>query len=613
MSSRIVRLLHRASIVLAAALSAGCGTPGGATATDAGGTAARYLEAIGGREVVGSLRTIHTVDSVWMAGLAGTSESWWIREPFAGRISMRIGPVSQELLISGDSVWSVDRNGAMSSGDGMARSQAALARLTVFQDAFLDPSTHGVTAGPDTVLDGREAVRLDFDAGCIPVSYFFSRESGLPVLIRTEALGMDVLSRPGGFVETGGMLFPGFTSDSIPALGQATRSSSVLIECNRAFPDSVFMIAAGSGDAELPLPGVPHRFDLDGQHIYVAGTVCGREIDILLDSGAGATVLDASVAAGLGLVPAGEFSAMGVAGTETFGFAEVPEYSALGATVRGQTLALMDLDAAFHPSTGHHIGMILGYDFLSRFVTAIDYGAETVTLLSRDGFTPGGGTILPAERMMSVLVVDAVLEDSIPVRLILDTGAGGALHLGADFLRSHQGFMSGRETRAVSVGGVGGRSETSVFRVGTVTLGDFRVPAGLSSSIGDLPVVSGCDGILGAAVLARFEVWLDYGAPRVVLERSSLFIEGLPEDLAGFAAEIDGDGLVVTEVMERSPAEEAGLSEGDRIVSLDGVEIGADLPALDSLMSGMEGDARHLRVLRGSEIREFSVILRALL
>lgn len=599
-------------ILTAFLLSAGCGVPGGSPG--AAETAGKYVDAIGGRAAIEGISTLHTIDSVSMAGISGISESWWTREPFSGRVSMRIGPVASDLLISGDSVWSLDTNGSLTAGDAMARAQAALARLTVFQDAFLDPAVSGLTAGRDTAISGESAVPLRFLAGEIPVVYYISRESGLPLLMKTEVYGMEMLSMPCGFVESGGVLFPGSTRDSIPALGQVSTSRSILIECDKPIPDSVFMIAAGGGDAELPDPGRLHGFDLCGQHIYVEGTVCGRETDLILDSGAGATVLDETLAAELGLLPTGGFSAAGIGGLETFGFAVVPEYSALGATVTGQTLAVMDLDGALYPSTGRHAGMILGYDFLSRFVTAIDYGSGTLALYPVEGFPlPEGGIHLPAETAMRILAVEAVLEDSIPVRLLIDTGAGGALHLSRSFMEAHPSFLEGRDTLEIELAGLGGISRSTVFRAGSLTLGGFTVPTGLCSALPDIPVVSGFDGILGTAVLARFVVRLDYATPAISLEPSRLFDEGLPEDMAGFSGRISEGSIELTAVSPGSPAWEAGLREGDILLSIDGIDPGTDLVLVDSLSAGPGGAARTVEVMRDGAVYEARMVLRQLL
>jgi hypothetical protein len=585
-----------------------CGTRG---APGAGELALRYLEALGGREIVESLQTVHTVDSLSMAGLSGTSEAWWQKTPFRGRIVVSVGPVSQEMLISEDSVWSVDRNGVLTSGDGLARAQALLAARTIFYGAFLD--TTGLMSEPDTVLDSGESVsRLVLTAeGLDPVTYYLSSETGLPVLMHASMMGIDVYSRPGDWKDISGILSPGSTVDRIPALGQETSSWNIVTEYNVPIPDQVFAAVGGQADWALAEPGRPCGFVLDGEHIYIRGTVCGRDAEFLLDSGAGATVIDSALAAGLGLETAGSFSAVGVGGSSSFGFVSVPEYSVGGAILTGQNLAAMRLDEQFYPLTGHHIGMVLGYDFLSRFVTEIDYGRRTLTLYSPESFQYSGpGCRIPASRTMGLLSVEAVLEDSIPVSLLLDTGAGGALHISTSFIEAHPRFLAGRGTSESIVQGVGGEQVTEVFRAGDLSIGEYTVPAGLSSTGAEVPVLSEFDGILGGGVLSRFVVFLDYSDEEVILEPSSLFDQGLPEDMTGLGLQIAEGRLQVAEVVEGSAADSAGFLEGDFIASVDGADPGGMLSAFDSLVSRPEGTPVTVEVERADGRRTIRMVLR---
>jgi predicted metalloprotease with PDZ domain len=126
-------------------------------------------------------------------------------------------------------------------------------------------------------------------------------------------------------------------------------------------------------------------------------------------------------------------------------------------------------------------------------------------------------------------------------------------------------------------------------------------------------MVSGFDGILGAAVLARFVIQLDYSTPSVVLEPSRLFAEGLPEDMAGISGRITGESIELTAVSPGSPAWEAGLREGDVLLSIDGIETGTDLVLVDSLSEGPAGAARTVRAVRDGSEFEARVVLRPLL
>lgn len=554
------------------------------------GAIERYVEASGGREILEAVMVVHTVDSLRLAGLRGISESWWQRDPFRGRVAVEVGPVRQDLLILGDSVWTIDRNGHLAPGDEMARMQGLLAREIVFMDAFLDQG--GLEALPDSSVEGLPVSHLLLSReGLDDVHFYISRETWLPVLIRTSVMGMEVLSWPADYRDVGGVVSPGSTREVIPALGQESVSRSILVEYNVPVPSSVFEAAGQSGDWELAAPGVPFPFELHDGHVYLSGRVCGREADFLLDSGAGATVLDSKLAGDLGLMGEGDFSALGIGGSSSFGFARVPDYSAAGATVRNQTLAVMELDEPFYPSTGRHIGLVLGYDFLSRFVTRIDYGARTVTLYDPGDWTyEGSGEVLEAERVMGLLSIEAVLEDSIPARLLLDTGAGGGLHFSPSFLEAHPGLLENRPTLEASVQGVGGEEPVIFFRAGPLRMGSFSVESGLCSSGASAPVISSFDGIAGSGVLARFVLILDYTRSEVILEPSSLFGEGLPEQKTGMGVRIEGEGLEIAEVMPGSPAELAGLKPGDRLLSASGITLGADdLARLDSLSSLEEG------------------------
>ncbi len=532
------------------------------------------IEAAGGREAIDNLQVIHTVDSLSMAGLSGTTESWWVKEPFMGFSITELGPVQQEILILGDSIWTIDRNGHLSSGGVEAHDEMALSKRTIFYDYLIDTSM--VIIAEDTLIDSIMTVplHLEFQQEIV---FYVSKETWLPVLMTAEVMGLEVRSYPDNYESVQGIVSPMSSRSVIPAFGQQIVTENILTEYNIPVPESLFTLTSRSGDWELEDPGTPMTFYLRGEHIYLEGEVNGTSVNILLDSGAGATVLDSTLASDLELAGSGRLPVMGIGGTREFSFVKVPSYSVAGALLSDQYLAVIPLAEEFYSSTGERIDLILGYDFLSRFVTRIDYGLETITLFDPDSFLiPPDITVLPAVRTMSLLSVEAVLEDSIPIKLLLDTGAGGCIHLTPGFFEKHPDFLQNRPSFETEVRGIGGEESILGFRVSSVTLGDFTIPGGICSSFDGGDIFNQFDGILGAGILSRFVVYLNYNSSSVLLEPSALFHEGLPETLTGMGLEIAGNELVISGVIGGSPADDAGIIKGDILLEVDGHQVSSE-------------------------------------
>lgn len=487
-----------------------CSGPSG---TDLESVVDSYINALGGRETLEGIESVHTVDSLEMAGLSGVSEAWWVREPFMGRVTVTLGPVRQNMLFMGDSVWSLDRNGNLTPAGRDGFSQLESARATVFNTAFL--RNEGLEYLGDSLVSGQPVslVLLDLET---PVIYCISRESGLPVALITSAMGVTMVQYPENFTVIDGVATALSTRDAIPEMGMESTSRNILTEFNTAcmFHDSIFSLIPGAPDWRLAPSGTPEPFQLHGGHIYLNARVNGRTALAVLDSGAGATLLDSAFARELGLLPEGAFRAQGLGGSQEFSFAHVDSYEVAGAVLAGQTLAVLSIRDAFLPATGRSIDMILGYDFLSRFITVIDYPAGTLSLHRSGEYTPPQEAIrIEGELSMSLISFDAVIEDSIPVTLLLDTGAGGALHLTRTFMEGRGLPLAGRPSRESRVEAVGGGGTVGLFPVESLTLAGVSIPCGEASVFDDPGLLSRYDGLLGSDILSRYTLVLDYTMP----------------------------------------------------------------------------------------------------
>jgi len=129
-------------------------------------------------------------------------------------------------------------------------------------------------------------------------------------------------------------------------------------------------------------------------------------------------------------------------------------------------------------------------------------------------YTPPPGALrVQGELSMSLISFEAVIEDSIPVTLLLDTGAGGSLHLTRTFMESRGGELTERPYRESRVEAVGGSGTVRLLQVESLTLAGATIPCGEASVFDDTGPLSRYDGILGSGILSRYTLVLDYSMP----------------------------------------------------------------------------------------------------
>ena len=84
-------------------------------------------------------------------------------------------------------------------------------------------------------------------------------------------------------------------------------------------------------------------------------------------------------------------------------------------------------------------------------------------------------------------------------------------------------------------------------------------------------------------------------------------LEGLSEQLGTYFGVKDGEGALISEVEEDSPAEKAGLEAGDVIVKIDGEEIEDPGDVVEVVVDKEKGDKVELEVLRNKKKKTFNV------
>jgi hypothetical protein len=354
----------------------------------------------------------------------------------------------------------------------------------------------------------------------------------------------------------------------------------------------VLLLLAGAAPTPGATAGQPTSaapvtipIEVTGQHVLLKASVNkSRPLFFVLDTGATAAIVRMAVAKELGLSLTGEVKAGGAGpGTQT------------GSRVRNATWSLAGLERVAQPvrlalplpelpsALGREVAGIVGGEFIRQFVLELDYQARVIRLYDPASFEyRGTGETLPLDfNADGHPVVKATVTPSpgtpIEHRFHLDIGSGLALALHSPFVKAHDLLASQSKTiRAIGAGGAGGRAAGRFGRVASLQIGSFTIHNPITMFAEDSAGAfadATLAGNIGAQVANRFRMFLDYGRRRIILEPSSAFADPYNRAFSGIALRAEGADyrtFRVRDVLEDSPATDAGILIGDIITALDG-------------------------------------------
>ena len=372
-----------------------------------------------------------------------------------------------------------------------------------------------------------------------------------------------------------------------------------------------FSIAGGAAATTIPIR-------LINNHIYGRAKVNGKGPFLFTFDTGGHNTVASPIAKELGLRIESDLPGAGEGAAES-GLARVDRLEIGNAVVKNQLFAVFPLDK-LSDIEGIPLPGMIGYETLCRFVTRIDYGAMTVTLIDSKNFNPkNAGT--PVKFTFNDHIPEVIgTFEGLPAKFDIDTGSRSELTLNKPFAAKNGLRVSHpKGVNAVDGWGVGGPSTGYVTRGRTMTLGSVvidNVVATLTNQ--DKGVFSGSDysGNVGGGILKRFVVTFDYGNQTLYLKPLSGPVADTGTfDRAGMWINQSAHGFKIADVTRGGPAEAAGLKTGDTITEVDGK------PAMDihlyDLRQRLRGDAPGTLVTftirRGSKTKIVKVTLRDLI
>lgn len=289
-----------------------------------------------------------------------------------------------------------------------------------------------------------------------------------------------------------------------------------------------------------------------------------------------------------------------------------------GTVGKGQVMLVLEEDyLQLKNYLGENVHGILGYEIFRRFTVKINYDKNILTLYEPEWFKPPKGyTVIPitVEETKPYMMASVALQNNTTTssKLMIDTGASHSLLLDAN---SHPSFSLPENRVRCNLGrGLGGDIDGYLGRIENISFDDFTFNEVISSfpdtsRLGEAFRSTGRQGTLGAGILKRFSVIIDYKSNKLYLKKNKYYKDDFEYNMSGLELVAIGERLntfVIEDVREDSPADDVGLMAGDTLVKINGMSaLNLDLNDLHHIFRSKDGKKIRIKIRReGAVIRK---------
>jgi hypothetical protein len=589
----------------------------------------RYVEATGGRTALEAETGFHLKGRLSTIGLQGTYEAW-IQMPDRMVEMISLGSIQLRTGVNGDQAWRTDlglQNLQTLTGRELEAEQAEVWFQT---QQWLGPDQGGgtVSLASRTYTVGQAFDVLDIQPPVGPSRrLWFNSKSGL--LERMVVHGDLHQSEQyySAYRKIAGRLRPtrigeSPTADRDPAHEEGLTLDT--IEVNLPMAGDLFRLpAVERGPVHwLKRDGVARMpFRYGTRHVWVRASINGAPpADFLLDTGAGLTALDANYAAQIGLTTEGHTGVDGMGASGEARFANVRSLrlsgpNGDGVEVGDLKVGVMDLSPSLEPVLWRKVAGLIGHDFISRFVTEINY--DSLRLTFRDPATfqyRGHGAALPMGLAGNCPTVHVTLDDGCEGEFLVDVGNSFNLNVHGSMVRRCRLFTPDRREIEVWGGGFGGAFSATVCRLNRIKLGPYEWDdpiAALSLSTHGMVGSTDYSGNIGNGLLERFRCTFDYARQTLYLEPGLHYNDRDHYARSGTLFVRQGDRVVAAGITPHSGAEKAGLKPLDEILEIDRRPISRYTPEdLDRMLeNGPAGSSHQIKVRRDGRDKTLTLTL----
>jgi hypothetical protein len=268
---------------------------------------------------------------------------------------------------------------------------------------------------------------------------------------------------------------------------------------------------------------------------------------------------------------------------------------------------------------GTTIHGIIGFNLLKNFIVRINYNTKIITFYNAKSYkykkcrkcdTFPFKFYRKKPYIDAEAQLDTVTNKMIDVKLLVDTGGSDALWLFENSkkeIKTPKRFFNDILGEGLSGSIYGNRSRIRKFKLGKFEIENPTISFLDSVSTHNARKFKKRNGSIGAGILTRFQVWLDYPNKKITLKKNSFFKKPFNYNMTGLEVLYNGKEVVrekkveklsnsfnqdkdngntisfvtsfqfkfkpsyvIRKVVKNSPADKVGLKEKDKILTLNG-------------------------------------------
>ncbi|MCP4151618.1 MAG: PDZ domain-containing protein [bacterium] len=581
----------------------------------------KYLDYLGGLEKLKAQKQLYSEGTFDVMGMKGTIKQWQ-ELPDKSRVEIDLKVFKQTVGENGTLRWTMDTNGKVveNKDEITLKDRKLQKRLKLYE--HVDPkSKHFKIALAGTAKVGTadcyvikitNTINKDIQTEYINKANF-RLEKTIRKQPETETITVYADYRDVG----DGTLAPLQLEMEILPMNQKQVVKITKTEAGLKIPDTLFQppqkkledysFMNGKKVVELP-------FSFIDNHIYLTVVINGDARIWCLDSGAGATCITPAYSDELGLKSEGSLKARTAGGEADASFVMLPPFRVKGIEFKTQRVVVLDF-SIFFDKIGLEVVGILGYDFLSRFVTRIDYAEQKLTIYESSTFEyKGKGSVLDAPLAGNLFIAPMTVEGIHSKKWRVDIGAGGTtFHYQ---YAKEQGYLE-RKGRDIMGGGAAGNFKMRQLPFKNLKLGDFTI----TSPYITIPAQDGGGamsereyaGNLGNSVFRHFVIYLDYERQKLIVEKGKNFNKTFPVDRSGLQVWYNKKKqMAVSFAAPGTAAAKAGFKTGDILLAVNAIPV----ENLDGVLALMElftkeaGTTYKITIQRNNKKKELKLVLK---